>query len=95
MNNDAQNDKKFNPTVTAFFDSPKFAKNVFGKTDPDNAFLSMPLDDKAIEELQKAKKGQRLLLARSARPNKNGGATFFLEILPPYNKTATEQVEEL
>lgn len=72
--------KQFNPTITAFFDAPKFSKEG-GEGD---AFLSANIDAKAFETIQKhVQLGTKLLLRKSPRLNKNGGRTFYLEVLPP------------
>jgi hypothetical protein len=97
--NVGNNGKEFNPTVTAMFDAPNFAKKVFkesGDTEG-TAFLSSPIDDKGIAALDHVQLGSKLLLVKSPKLNRNGGATYYLEVLPPYtggNKTATEQIED-
>lgn len=91
--NTGTNGKQFNPTVTAMFDAPNFANKAL-KGEDGAAFLSAPIDEKAISALDFIEVGSKLLLKKSPKPNKNGGATYYLEVLPPFNKTATEQIEE-
>jgi hypothetical protein len=97
MSNETQSDtqgKKFNPTVTAMFDAPNFANKAL-KGEDGAAFLSAPIDDKAILALDQVQVGSKLLLKKSPKPNKNGGATYYLEVLPPYTgKSATQEIEE-
>jgi hypothetical protein len=99
MNNvkTGNNGKAFNPTVTVFFDSPKWAGKAFSGED-NAAYLSAVLDDKAIKEIQSLREGNKLLLRKSSKLNKNGGFTYYMEVIRPqdgtYKKTATEQVEE-
>lgn len=92
------NGTTFNPTVTAMFDAPKFANRAFNGEEG-AAFLSMPLDDQALTVIKGVKAGEKLLLKKSTKPNKNGGATYYLEILPALGatvakKSATEQLED-
>lgn len=93
----SNNGKQFNPTVTAFFDSPKWGNKAFAGED-NSAFLSASLDDKAIAELQNLRVGNKLLLRKSSKLNKNGGFTFYMEVIPPqdgtFTKTAIQQVAE-
>jgi len=87
------NGTAFNPTITAMFEAPKFAARALqGETGA--AFLSAPLDAKALTALRNAKEGEKLLLKRSVKLNKSGEPTYFLEVLPVFNKTFTEQVED-
>lgn len=75
--------KKYNPTVTAMFRNEKFG---------DEALLSVDLDAKGFEAIQKhAQIGVKFLIKKAARLNKNGGATFYLEILPPLADTSKLQ----
>ena len=46
-----------------------------------SAFTSTQLDAGALSVIQNAKAGDRLLLRQSSKLNKNGGRTFFLEVL--------------
>jgi len=99
MSNIGKNGKEFNPTVTAFFDAPKFGQDANENT-PDQlvsevttknggtfkkeigtAFLSMPIDAKAFEVIKNVKQGDKFLLRMSRNLNKNGGRTFFLEVI--------------
>lgn len=82
--------KKYNPTVTAFFDAPKFGKkDENGQGIEGTAFVSTNIDAKAFETIQKhVQIGTKLLLRESARLNKNGGRTFYLEVLPPLADTS-------
>jgi hypothetical protein len=90
--------KQFNPTVTAFFDAPKWNNKAFAGED-NAAYLSAELDEKAIDEIQKLKPGHKLLLRKTSKLNKLGGNTFYMEVIPPrtgsyVKKTATEEIEE-
>lgn len=77
--------KKYNPTITAFFDAPKFGiKDELGEGVEGTAFISTNIDAKAFETIQKhVSIGSKLLLRQAQRLNKNGGRTFYLEALPP------------
>jgi hypothetical protein len=90
---ETQSDKKYNETVTRFFDQPAFAAKALGKEDENNAFVSESLDAAALKVLQSAKIGDQLVLKRSPKLNSRGRSTFFLEKFTP--KTATEALEEL
>lgn len=69
----------YNPTVTAFFENQKFG---------DGALLSATLDAKAFEAVQRhIQIGAKLLIRKSKKENKNGGSTYFLEVLPPQADT--------
>ena len=94
---ETQSDKKYNDTIVRFFDTPAFAAKALGKTDANNAFVSLSLDETALKIMKAAKLGDQLVLKRSPSLNARGKSTFFLEIFTPkeYDKTATEQVEEL
>lgn len=83
--NQAKTPRQFNPTITAFFDAPKFGiKDETGNGIEGTAFLSANIDTEAFETLQKhVSIGSKLLLRQSVRLNKNGGRTFYLEALPP------------
>lgn len=83
-NEQTQSKKGFNPTITAFFDAPKFGiKDENGEGIEGSAFISAPIDNKAFETLQKhAAIGNKLLLRQARNLNKNGGRTFYLEVLP-------------
>jgi len=67
--------KNFNPTVTALFTNAKFGEG---------GLLSAAIDAKGFAAVQQHLQiGSKLVVKKSARPNKNGDATYFLEILPP------------
>lgn len=67
-------EKPRNTTVTAFWENEKFGEG---------ALLSAEIDAKSFDALQSAQIGNKFLL----KPvNKNGKTTYFLEILPPYDK---------
>ncbi len=72
--------KKFNPTITAMFRNEKFGTD---------ALLSANIDAKGFAVVQQQLQiGSKLLIRKSAKPSKNGGETYFLEILPPYEGAA-------
>ncbi len=92
--NTGTNGKQFNPTVTAMFDAPNFANKAL-KGEDGAAFISSPIDEKALDAVNAIELGSKLLLKKSPKPNKNGGATYYLEVLPPYTgKTATQEIED-
>ncbi len=67
--------KAFNPTITAMFENAKFGEG---------ALLSANIDAKGFEVVQRQLQiGSKLLIRRSPKLSKNGGNTYFLEILPP------------
>ena len=99
-------EKKYNPTIGAFFDAPEFGTDATeetldglvsevtvrsGKTfkkELGTAFRSAPIGEDDFQNIQKhLKVGSRLLLRKGSKPNKNGGRTFYLEILPEFNKS--------
>lgn len=77
--------KNYNPTITALFDAPKFGmKDENGNGIEGTAFVSANIDAKAYDILQKhVVIGTKLLVRQSPRLNKNGGRTFYMEVLPP------------
>lgn len=78
--------KAFNPTLTALFENEKFGEG---------ALLSVPIDNIGYENAQKYfKMGAKLLIRKAAKPNKNGGATYYAEILAPRN-TVTQTNDEI
>lgn len=78
-------DKKYNPTVTAFFSAPKFLlKDTAGNPVPDTAYISAVIDEEAFQVIQKnIQLGTKLLFRQSPRLNRTGGKTYYLEVLPP------------
>lgn len=80
-----KSNRKYNPTITAFFDAPKFSmKGEDGSPIEGTAFISTNIDSKAFEIIQKhVSVSTKLLLRQAVRLNKNGGRTFYLEVLPP------------
>lgn len=88
--NTTEKKKSYNPTITAFFDAIKFGqKNEAGEGIPGTAFVSANIDAKAFEVIQKhIQIGSKLLLRQATRLNKNGGRTFYLEVLPPLADTS-------
>ncbi len=94
MSNNTGTVKQFNPRVTAMFDSPSFAIKAL-KGEDGAAFLSAPIDAKGIAAINTVQLGSKLVLKKSDKLNKNGGSTYYLEVLPPYTgKTATQQIED-
>ena len=73
-----------NPSITAFFEAPKFATTdkVTGKSM--SAYISAMIDSNSFETIQRhVQIGSKLLIR--ARNNRSGGITRFLEVLPPQN----------
>lgn len=79
--------KQYNPSVTAFFDNPKFGeKDEAGNGMEGTAFLSVAIDGDAFTTIQKhIQIGSRLLLRKS---RKAGSKAYFLEVLPPQTAPA-------
>lgn len=69
-------EKKLNDTVTALWENEKFGEG---------ALLSAEIDAKAYDVLQNVGIGQKFLIKRVER---NGKTTFFMEVLPKFEKRA-------
>lgn len=57
------------------------------------AFTSAPINEEGFKNIQKhIQIGSKLLLRKAKNPNKNGGRTFYLEVLPELNNTVRKNV---
>ena len=75
MANNTTKQAKYNPTITALFEDSRFGEG---------ALKSAQINAEAFQAIQRhIQVGSSLLLRRSSKLNKNGNATYFLEVLPP------------